>query len=139
MCICVYLKPLDKIQHNIWLCLKIWCLDSKYPRKSQCRKHFEQFLQCASPSNPFILAMKFWLSLEKKNNILNKTILNLWLFGIHCYCFSLHVIKGQCVSLSSSYSGVTESLFYCLFCLPASCISFLILVCLTAFQKADLK
>lgn len=33
------------------------------------------------------------------------------LFGIRYYCFSLHVIKGQLVPLSSSYSGSTMSLF----------------------------
>lgn len=36
----------------------------------QCARHF---------SNSFISAVKLWLSLEK-DNILNKTILNLWLF-----------------------------------------------------------
>ena len=56
----------------------MWCLDDKYDRKSQYWKHFE-FLQCASRSNPLLSAVKFWLNFEK-NNILNKTILNLWLF-----------------------------------------------------------
>lgn len=59
------------------------------------------------------------------------------LFGIRYYCFSLHVIKGQLVPLSSSYSGSIMSLPPCLFWLLASCILFLILDFLTAFQKAD--
>lgn len=136
VCVCVCMKQLDKIQHNIGLCFKIWYLDDKYDRKSQYWKHFESFFNVLALL--VLSAVKFWLSLEK-NNSLNKTILNLWLFGIHCYCFSLRVIKGQCVPLSSSYYGVTEPLFYCLFCLLASCISFLILVFPTVLQKADLK
>lgn len=60
-----------------------------------------------------ILSLQLWSfdSVLEKNNILNKAILNLWLFGIYYYCFSFHVIKGQCVPLSFSCSGVTEPLF----------------------------
>ena len=106
MCVCTW----DN-QINIWLCFKIWCLDDKYGRKSQYWKHFESFFRVLA-----ILissAVKFWLNLEK-NNILNKTILSLWLFGILCYYFSLHVMKGQCAPLSFSYSRVTEPFFFLL-------------------------
>lgn len=53
--------------------------------------------------------------------------------------FSLHVTKGQCVPSSAVDSGITEPVLTVSFSLPACCISFLMLVYLTAVQQAALE
>lgn len=75
----------------------------------------------------------------KKNNSLNKTILNLWLYGICYYCFLSPCHKGAVCSCIGPGLWITEPLLTGFFSLPACCISFLILGYLSAVRQAALE